>query len=234
MFIRRDYYVCKRQPVTELRDALTTFYISSTLQQNAMRILLIATCHFQHVALVVSLLAHGQDGELSRRQFFDDNAIPFLVGVSSGTAFSLFPSDALASGNELPMSVRDYTKLAPLGGSVTVSQEDKTRNLSLQEIARRLQNDLGTGSTGQGGYIISGDISTDLFRDDCTFIDPTNRVKRLSQYQNALRILFDPKRSTVSIIDPFTVDEGTRTIRISTITLESSRIHIRGNNHLQN
>lgn len=176
-----------------------------------MKILLLALIHFQHVAWVVSLLPHMQDEERTRRRFFRESSVPLLVGVSFGIPFG--PSDAVARENELPMSLRDFTKLATLGRSVTLSLENKTMNLSLQDIATRLQSDLGSGSSGQGGYIISGDISADLFRDDCIFVDPTNRVKSLSQYQNALRILFDPKRSTVSLIDPLTIDEETRTIR---------------------
>jgi hypothetical protein len=179
-----------------------------------MNILLINTWYIQYFSFVTALapqIIQIPDKEYSRRKFFHDSAFRLLVGVSSG--ITSLPSNAVAQENELPLSLRDFTKLAPLGSSQTLSAENKTRNLSLPEIAKRLENDLSNGSTGQRGYIISGDISTDLFRDDCTFVDPTNRVKSLNQYQNALRILFDPKRSTVSIIDPLTVDEETRTIR---------------------
>jgi hypothetical protein len=43
-------------------------------------------------------------------------------------------------------------------------------------------------------------------------VDPTNQVSSLSQYQNALRVLFDPSQSTVEIISPLQVDESARTI----------------------
>ncbi len=176
-----------------------------------MNTLFIALCYFQYFSFVTALAPqfHTADREHSRRTFFHDSAFRLLVGASSATS----PLPAVAQENELPLSLRDFTKLAPLGSSQTSSVENKTRNLSLPEIAKRLENDLSNGSTGQGGYIISGDISAGLFREDCIFVDPTNRVKSLNQYQNALRILFDPKRSTVSILDPFTVDEETRTIR---------------------
>ena len=68
------------------------------------------------------------------------------------------------------------------------------------------------GATGQGGYFLSGDLSTDIFRDDCIFLDPTNEVASLSQYQRALRILFDPNESIVQLLSPLAVNEETRTI----------------------
>jgi hypothetical protein len=112
--------------------------------------------------------------------------------------------------NELPSVLRDYTNLAPLGRKETYS--NKSMNLSLDELAERLTNDLTRGSQGNGGYFISGDISTDIFKDDCVFEDPTNRVSSLSQYQRALTILFASNRSTVEIISPLVVNEGDYTI----------------------
>ena len=115
------------------------------------------------------------------------------------TAFSagILPSTQALSSDELPLSLRDFTKLAPLGRAER--SPDKTYNLPLEEVAKRLEHDLIKGSTGAGGYILTGDLSRDLFRDDCAFVDPTNRVTSLSQYQRALRILFDPEASTISM-----------------------------------
>ena len=62
------------------------------------------------------------------------------------------------------------------------------------------------GSSGKGGYFISGDISTQIFRDDCTFIDPTNSVISLSRYQKALTILFDPSQSHVKLLEELQID----------------------------
>ena len=55
---------------------------------------------------------------------------------------------------------------------------------------------------------IPGDISTQLFRDDCKFIDPTNSVLSLSRFQNALKILFDPEQSYVQLLEPLQIDES--------------------------
>lgn len=131
----------------------------------------------------------------------------WLVGSSSSGA-------APQENNELPSFLRDYTKLAPLGAKVTSSSssDHKTLGLSLDELATRLTKDLTIGSTGQGGYFLTGDLSRDIFRDDTVFNDPTNRVSSLSQYQQALRILFDPQHSTVELVNPLVVDESARTI----------------------
>ena len=61
----------------------------------------------------------------------------------------------------------------------------------LAELAR----DIEKGATGKGGYPISGDLTPEIFRDDCRFVDPTNDVTS-SRYRKALTILFDPNEST--------------------------------------
>jgi hypothetical protein len=124
------------------------------------------------------------------------------------------PANAIESSpGELPSSFRDYTKLAPLGPtSSQFPSSPKTYGLTLEQLASRLAKDLSEGSTGKGSYIISGDISQDIFRDDCVFQDPTNRVRSLSQYSKALEILFDPKVSTVEVLGPLSIDKDQRTI----------------------
>ncbi|KAL3919431.1 MAG: hypothetical protein SGILL_003754, partial [Bacillariaceae sp.] len=76
----------------------------------------------------------------------------------------------------------------------------------------RLTNDLERGAHGEGGYFLTGDLSTDIFRDDCVFEDPTNRVASLSQYQKALTVLFDPDHSSIEIVDPLMVNDQEGTI----------------------
>jgi hypothetical protein len=155
----------------------------------------------------------------SRRQW-----IKSVIASSSSMILvgSIFPPKAAYcasnnnnNNNELPLALRDFTKLAPLGKAQVSSTSTKTYHLSLHDLAARLQHDLLLGATSNQpnqGYILTGDLSTDLFRDDCDFIDPTNRVQSLSQYQQALRILFDPTTSYISLVTPLTVDEPTRTI----------------------
>lgn len=122
----------------------------------------------------------------------------------------LSPSSADADVDVLPSKLRQFTALAPLGDPMSTGT--KTPGLSLADLASRLSHDLVDGSSGKGGYFISGDISTDIFRDDCTFTDPTNSVSSLSRYQNALNVLFDPSQSYVQLIEPLEVNEATREI----------------------
>lgn len=133
--------------------------------------------------------------------------------VSSGLPFLLDllnPDEAAGEIEALPQELRQYTALAPLGSPKATGT--KLKGLSLPAIAARLSNDLTNGATGAGGYFISGDLSEELFRDDCVFVDPTNSVASLSRYRNALRILFDPNQSAVRLVEPLTVDEKDRTI----------------------
>ena len=57
---------------------------------------------------------------------------------------------------ELPIDLRKYTALAPLGKDANTSTGNKLTGLSMESIASRLSNDLVNGSTGKGGYFISG------------------------------------------------------------------------------
>ncbi len=57
-----------------------------------------------------------------------------------------------------------------------------------------------------------GDISTEIFRDDCEFTDPTNTVSSLSKYQKAHIILFNPDQSFVELVQPLEIDVPKREI----------------------
>lgn len=134
----------------------------------------------------------------SRRAWLAQSAGSFLVaGHNSDTK------------DELPNVLRSIS-LAPL--VKPQASDSKTLNLSLEEVAARLTRDLTEGAHKNGGYFITGDLSTDIFRDDCVFSDPTNEVKSLSRYQNALRILFDPTLSQVQLLSPLVIDQQERTI----------------------
>lgn len=132
---------------------------------------------------------------------------------------------ASKAAETLPSTLRGYTKLAPLGPA-NAGAQFKSAGLSPDDMARRLANDLIRGANGNGGYFISGDISQDLFRDDCVFEDPTNRVNSLSQYQKALTLLFDPERSTVELLgNGLTVERDGENNGLTTIT---GRLRSRG------
>lgn len=63
-----------------------------------------------------------------------------------------------AEVEELPKELRKFTALAPLGDAATATKaiENKLTGLSLDDIATKLSHDLVDGSTGKGGYFISG------------------------------------------------------------------------------
>jgi hypothetical protein len=140
----------------------------------------------------------------SRRQLVKQGATnAFAAAGLVAFAAGWPPSDAEAAISEFPLFLRPYTNLAPLGTPMTTS---KTAGLSLEDLKVRLERDLVVGTKGDGGYFITGDLSTDIFRDNCIFTDPTNQVSSLSQYQKGVRLLFDPKTSVVELIEPLTID----------------------------
>lgn len=137
------------------------------------------------------------------------NWLTKCITVSSVILETNRPTSASAQVEALPNELRQYTALAPLGAATSTGQ--KLTNLSLQQIAEKLAHDLGFGANGNGGYFISGDLTPQIFRDDCTFIDPTNSVSSLSRYENALKILFEPKSSYVHLLD-MSINEETNEI----------------------
>eukprot|EP00978_Attheya_sp_CCMP212_P047312 scaffold421304_cov54-Attheya_sp.AAC.1 len=150
-------------------------------------------------------------GKGTRREWIRHSFAAGGCGIVTGALVVGVPESSQAASSaaeELPMFLRPWTKLAPLGPAEITNQQhpstaaaaSKTIGLSLEEIADRLARDLTLGATGKGGYFLTGDLSTDLFRNDCTFVDPTNQVSSLTQYQNALRILFDPEQSQVQLL----------------------------------
>eukprot|EP00984_Skeletonema_dohrnii_P038539 scaffold41882_cov183-Skeletonema_dohrnii-CCMP3373.AAC.1 len=87
------------------------------------------------------------------------NWIGKLVTAASATSTLYItnpPSPAVAQQEvqELPIDLRRYTALAPLGDANT-STGNKLTGLSMESIASRLSHDLVDGSTGKGGYFIS-------------------------------------------------------------------------------
>ena len=118
----------------------------------------------------------------------------------------------------LPANVRKFTALAPLGSATATVGGAKRICLNdvlpecLPLLAKTLARDIETGATGKGGYPISGDLTPEIFKDDCRFIDPTNDVTSLAKYRKALTILFDPAESSVTLVKGPVVDEAKRTI----------------------
>ena len=108
----------------------------------------------------------------------------------------------------LPATVRKYTALAPLGSATATVGGTKRICLSevlpecLPLLAKTLARDIEKGATGKGSYPISGDLTPEIFRDDCRFVDPTNDVTSLAKYRKALTILLRIQtKSSLQIIE---------------------------------
>ena len=152
-----------------------------------------ALCSLCSTAAVRTSHAPTACGErqASRRHWLQTAAF----GAGLGTAV---PARAL---DVLPATVRKYTALAPLGSATETLGGAKRMCLSevlpecLPLLAKTLARDIERGATGKGGYPISGDLTPEIFRDDCRFVDPTNDVTSPAKYRKALTILFDPNES---------------------------------------
>mmetsp|Transcript_34542 Transcript_34542/g.88372 ORF Transcript_34542/g.88372 Transcript_34542/m.88372 type:complete len:328 (+) Transcript_34542:254-1237(+) len=120
----------------------------------------------------------------SRRQLLHA-AAAMLVGAAS----EAIPRQAAA----LP--------LAPLGGFRATGEKVR---LPVEEVMEVLRHDLE-----EGQYFVTGDLSPQIFEDDCRFKDPTNDIKGLSRYLKALTILFDAEYSGVKLLSIRVVDDYT-------------------------
>ena len=85
--------------------------------------------------------------------------------------------------------------LAPLGAVQHVGGA-KVTGLSADQVADILARNLRDGQ-----YFITGDLTPEIFADDCRFKDPTNDVVGLSRYVKALGIIFDASHSAVRLRD---------------------------------
>ena len=104
-------------------------------------------------------------------------------------------------------------QLAPLGKPEHVGGEKRV-GVSVKEVREILERDLQpieklSDGTFKGAYFVTGNLTPEIFEDDCAFIDPTNTTKSLSKYMNALKILFDPETSSVDLKSIDIVDDHT-------------------------
>lgn len=84
--------------------------------------------------------------------------------------------------------------------------EAKRTGLSADQVSALLARDLAVGK-----YFINAEgLTTDIWREDALFVDPTNTTKGLRKYMAALDLLFDPSVSTL-VLDTIAVT-GPRTV----------------------
>ena len=172
---------------------------------------------------LLSLDNSAVDNASSRREWL--RGLLSQGSAAATVALVMAPPQPSQAFDELPMELRRFTKLVPLGKAEFSPK--KSYNSTLEELVDRLSHDLLQGSSGKGSYLLSGDFSEDIFRDDCVFLDPNNRVSSLSQCRNALRVLFDPRRSKLEIIQPLVVVVDKDNSDKESITIKG-KIRVRG------
>ncbi|KAK3246376.1 hypothetical protein CYMTET_44086 [Cymbomonas tetramitiformis] len=94
--------------------------------------------------------------------------------------------------------------LAPLGKPGAPTGDAKRTGLSAAEIKDILSDDLTVGQ-----YFVTGNLTKEIFADDCRFKDPTNDIVGLARYVKALGVLFDPARSSVELLNIEVTGSGT-------------------------
>ena len=120
------------------------------LYQNVSFIFLSASLAAKVSGLSTKVSNNNSSHHLTSRR----NWIGKLVTAASATSTLCITSPAVAQEvQELPIDLRRYTALAPLGDANTYTG-NKLTGLSMDSIASRLSHDLVDGSTGKGGYFI--------------------------------------------------------------------------------
>jgi len=109
-----------------------------------------------------------------------------LATGSAALLLAYFPAAPIATA--LP--------LAPLGSTAERIGGPKLTGLSPEEIKETLSRNLR-----EGQYFITGDLTPEIFADDCRFKDPTNDIRGLARYVRALGLLFDASYSAVRLRD---------------------------------
>jgi len=137
------------------------------------------------------------------------------VGKSFGRRETTVVAAALLLSSFFSTSAEEAhaLQLAPLGKPVHVGGEKRV-GVSVKEVREILERDLQpieklSDGTFKGAYFVTGNLTPEIFEDDCAFIDPTNTTKSLSKYMNALKILFDPETSSVDLKSIDIVDDHT-------------------------
>eukprot|EP00854_Cymbomonas_tetramitiformis_P006486 gene6486-7776_t len=88
--------------------------------------------------------------------------------------------------------------------TAAVMGDAKRTGLSAAEIKDILSDDLTVGQ-----YFVTGNLTKEIFADDCRFKDPTNDIVGLARYVKALGVLFDPARSSVELLNIEVTGSGT-------------------------
>lgn len=83
------------------------------------------------------------------------------------------------------------------------SAASKLTGLSPQQLAERIRDDFVRKQ-----YYVTGNLSSELFADDCLFTDPTIKVTGWKFYTDAVKTLFDADQSKADLISLAVLDDG--------------------------
>ena len=121
-----------------------------------------------------------------------------LVAGITAASLSAPPARAATSGTT-PF------EWSGLWRGVATDLAPKQTGLGTSEVAKILKSDLESRK-----YILTGDLTTSIFSDDCRFVDPNNAVTGLAKYREALSLLFRPDESTIDDVVVRVTADGRR------------------------
>lgn len=89
---------------------------------------------------------------------------------------------------------------------VGFASQNKKTNLSIEEIKSIIENDINKGQ-----YYVTGDMTKEIYENNCRFKDPTTDLTGLEKYISAVKFLFNPKTSkqellSIEVVDPHTIE----------------------------
>ncbi|KAH9288334.1 hypothetical protein KI387_032451, partial [Taxus chinensis] len=87
-----------------------------------------------------------------------------------------------------------------------LASQTKYTNLSIEEIKSIIENDINKGQ-----YYVTGNMTKEIYENNCRFRDPTTDLTGLDKYISAVKFLFDPNSSkqellSIAVIDPHTIE----------------------------
>ncbi|GBG77154.1 hypothetical protein CBR_g23481 [Chara braunii] len=152
----------------------------STLRRDEKRRSIIDECVLPSHGLAeddLVVLKEGKREEQATTSF--DRRSLMAMAVSGGLGVVLGATlDAMTTGTALATPLE------------TPSASGKRTHLPLEEIKSIIEHDMK-----EGRYLLTGDLTKDIYADDCRFEDPTNVIVGVDRYAETVKQQFDPAES---------------------------------------
>lgn len=110
---------------------------------------------------------------------------------------------SLCAQSSMHVSAADAATSSSTQSDTSTSAASKLTGLSPQQLAERIRDDFVRKQ-----YYVTGNLSSELFADDCLFTDPTIKVTGWKFYTDAVKILFDADQSKADLISLAVLDDG--------------------------